>query len=137
MGGAATGGDPRTGQQHEEVLLIEDDVDVAGMYALGLSLGGHPSRLATSEGAALTQASRGRPAAIVLDLGLRHRDGFEVLARLRHDESTADVPVIVLSFEPDDFAEAYRLGATECLTKQRTTPRKLVERVEGAIRAAS
>lgn len=81
----------------------------------------------------LAAARRSKPDLLVLDIGLPQMDGWEVLRHLRADESTADLPVLVLTahaeeesrrratdggadgfvtkpFQPDDFrAEVRRL----------------------------
>ena len=119
---------------HADVLLIEDDPDLADMYALGLRLGGHPVRVAESPDQALGPASDERPKVIVLDLEMKRSSGWEILTRLRLRATTAAVPVLVLSNESEDFGDAFRQGATECLTTYRTTPNKLLSYVEAAIR---
>ncbi|THF66081.1 response regulator [Pseudothauera nasutitermitis] len=59
------------------------------------------------------------PAVILLDLKLPRIDGLEVLRRIRADERTALLPVVVLttSRELQDIREAYRLGANSYIRK--------------------
>ena len=60
-----------------------------------------------------------RPLLILLDLNLPVLDGYQVLERIRSDERTRQIPVIVLT-TTDDEAEAqrcYELGANVFLTK--------------------
>lgn len=59
------------------------------------------------------------PAVILLDLKLPRIDGLEVLRRIRADERTALLPVVVLttSRELQDIQEAYRLGANSYIRK--------------------
>ena len=60
-----------------------------------------------------------RPAAILLDLSLPGIDGLEVLRRLRADERTRLVPVIVFtaSRHDKDVLAAYQLGANSYIRK--------------------
>jgi two-component system response regulator len=59
------------------------------------------------------------PEMILLDLKLPKLDGLEVLRRLRNDERTAILPVVVLtsSKEENDLVESYRLGANSYVRK--------------------
>jgi CheY-like chemotaxis protein len=130
--------EPTEGDAGDDVLLIEDDVAIADMYALGLNLSGYRVRVAGSSDDALAQVADGaRPRLIVLDLGLPRTGGLEVLVALREGPATSNVPVIVLSNQDNDFPEAYRRGATECLPKHRTTPKELVSYVEVAMGATN
>lgn len=59
------------------------------------------------------------PAVILLDLKLPKIDGLEVLRRLREDERTRLVPVVILttSNEERDVVNGYRLGANSYVRK--------------------
>lgn len=60
-----------------------------------------------------------QPSVVLLDLKLPRVDGFEVLARLRADERTRLLPVVVLtsSREEGDLDASYRLGANSYIRK--------------------
>ena len=59
------------------------------------------------------------PAFVLLDLKLPKLNGFEVLRRVRNDERTRSLPVVILSSsdEEGDHAESRRLGANDYLRK--------------------
>jgi len=59
------------------------------------------------------------PRVILLDLKLPKVDGLEVLRRLKADERTRSIPVVILtsSREEPDIAAAYRLGANSYIVK--------------------
>jgi CheY-like chemotaxis protein len=57
-----------------------------------------------------TDSGRGRglPLLVLLDLKLPKVDGYEVLERMKADERTRHIPVVVLTTTDDRFAEAVR-----------------------------
>ena len=59
------------------------------------------------------------PQVVLLDLGLPKVDGFEVLERLRSDERTRRLPVVVLTSSDEEQAcvESYARGANSCVRK--------------------
>lgn len=59
------------------------------------------------------------PALILLDLKLPKIDGMQVLKRIREDERTRQVPVVIFSSSRDekDIAESYRLGVNSYVCK--------------------
>jgi two-component system, response regulator len=61
----------------------------------------------------------GMPAVVLLDLKLPKLDGLEVLRRLRMDESTSLIPVVILtsSKEEQDLISGYNLGANSYIRK--------------------
>jgi two-component system response regulator len=60
-----------------------------------------------------------RPALVLLDVNLPKVNGLEVLRRIRDDERTSTLPVVVLttSNEERDIVESYRLGANSYVRK--------------------
>jgi two-component system, response regulator len=60
-----------------------------------------------------------RPALVLLDVNLPKLGGLEVLRRIREDDRTAMLPVVVLttSNEERDIVDSYRLGANSYVRK--------------------
>jgi two-component system, response regulator len=70
-------------------------------------------------GAYAQRDAREQPQVVLLDLKLPKLDGLAVLRRLRADERTALLPVVVLtsSKEEQDLIQSYRLGANSYIRK--------------------
>jgi two-component system, OmpR family, phosphate regulon response regulator PhoB len=115
-----------------KVLLIEDDEFAAEMYRLRLVADGYTVVVGQDGEEGLRMATDERPDFIYLDLRLPGLDGFEVLERLRSDQATRHIPVIILSNygEPELRERGLKLGALEFLVKADTTPAQLSTRVE-------
>lgn len=97
------------------VLVVEDDPDVRGLVTTRCRKAGHQVVEVADAAAALeVLAERGAPDVAVLDVGLPHVDGFELLGRIRALPGLADVPVIFLTARvlPADVERGRALGAT-------------------------
>jgi CheY-like chemotaxis protein len=98
------------------VLVVEDDARSLELVRLYLSSGGFGVVEARDGDTALRLAAETQPAAIILDIMLPGRDGWNVLAQLKQDAATADIPVIVASML-DEKGHGFALGAAEYLVK--------------------
>src|SRR5918998_5666408 len=84
-----------------KVLLVEDNSDVRRLYAIGLNQRGFEVKLAANGAEAVERISSGeKPDVILLDWLMPLMDGGEVLSRLRNDDSTACMCIIVISGQP-------------------------------------
>lgn len=101
------------------VLVIDDESDLLLLCRISLTSSGMAVRCAESGQDGLQAAFDQTPDAVVLDLMMPQLDGFEVLRRLREDERTCDVPVVVLTAKAsqEDRDRCYALGADAFITK--------------------
>lgn len=113
-----------------EILLVEDNPNDAELCIRALKKNNLANKLlwvkdgeealeALFHTGRYAQASNGTPKVVLLDLRLPKIDGLEVLKRLRGDERTHLLPVVVLtsSKEDRDIVEAYALGANSYISK--------------------
>jgi CheY-like chemotaxis protein len=113
------------------VLMVEDHPDIADLYQLKLQLEGYRVAVASDGVAGLQLARSLLPDLILLDIHVPHLDGLQVLAALREDKATDEVPVIVCSEDdsPQLIKEANRLGAVAYLVKANLLPSRLSKTV--------
>ncbi len=98
------------------ILIVEDDARSADLLTLHLEGAGLPVAVASDGVEGLDLAKRLRPRAIVLDVRLPRLDGWDLLALLKADPDTADVPVVVTSMI-DEPGRGIALGAADYLLK--------------------
>jgi len=115
------------------VLFVEDDASVAQMYRLKLELDGYTVDVAGDGLVALEKARALHPDIIFPDIRLPKMDGLTVLETLRADDSTAAIPVVILSNwnEKELVERGIKLGALDHLIKSQTTPARLSQRLKG------
>jgi CheY-like chemotaxis protein len=108
------------------ILLIEDNPDdvLLTMRAFGKNRISNEVVVATDGEQALklllpSEGEGVRPALVLLDIKLPKIDGLEVLRRVRADDRTRSLPVVVLttSNEERDIVDSYRLGANSFVRK--------------------
>ena len=107
-----------------DVVVVEDNEDEALITKMALSrIVPKPSSVVIPDGeqamASLFGKSAIRPQVILLDLKLPKIHGLDILARLKEDPDTKDIPVLILtsSDHPKDVDRAKALGCTEYLCK--------------------
>jgi two-component system response regulator len=109
--------------QEVDILLVEDNPNDAELTQRALKKNDLGAQLAIArDGAEALEylfSSRPRPKVIFLDLKLPKIDGIEVLRRVRADDRTKSIPVVVLtsSQEERDIAESYKLGVNSYVVK--------------------
>jgi DNA-binding response OmpR family regulator len=92
------------------ILIVDDDASLASVMAHYFRKAGH-TPLPAPNGHAALLAARAHPDVILLDLGLPDISGDEVLRRLKRDPHTAQIPIVVVSGEPDAADRVPRGGA--------------------------
>jgi DNA-binding response OmpR family regulator len=118
-----------------DILVVEDDRDIAELVAHALRKAGYRASIAASGTAALARIRETPPDLVVLDVMLPGMDGLQVCRALRADAATAAIPIIMLTAraEEADRIEGLELGADDYVTKP-FSPRELAARVAALLR---
>ncbi len=119
----------------KKILIIEDDAVVANVYRNKLAVDGYATEVAPDGETGLKVMCTFRPQLILLDLLLPGISGVEVIKEIREDPEFSKIPIIVFSntYLTNLIQEAWRAGASKCLSKARCTPRDILEIVRNAI----
>jgi two-component system, OmpR family, response regulator RpaA len=101
------------------ILVIDDDAAIAELVAVNLEMAGYEVTQAEDGIKGQALAIQMLPDLILLDLMLPRVDGFTVCQRLRRDDRTADIPVLMLTAlsQTQDKVEGFNSGADDYLTK--------------------
>lgn len=116
----------------QPVVLVVDDIATNITLIKALLKGKNYEVLVAQSGTqALEIAQQKHPDLILLDIMMPVMDGYEVLARLRSDEKTKDIKIVILSALANerDIKNAMDLGADAYLTKP-VIAQKLYETLE-------
>jgi CheY-like chemotaxis protein len=79
------------------IVVADDDEDILALVVLRLQRLGYRVRQARDGAEALAAVAEERPSLVVLDAMMPRVDGYEAIRRLRAEEATASLPVILLS----------------------------------------
>ncbi len=111
-----SGGMGRSAEEREEgkeaadILVVDDEPDVAKIIAMNLEFEGYRVRKAHGGRQALEEVARKKPDCVLLDIMMPEVDGWEVLRRLKEDPETAGIPVIVVTARNTDMDYLKGLG---------------------------
>jgi DNA-binding response OmpR family regulator/HPt (histidine-containing phosphotransfer) domain-containing protein len=113
----------------KKILIIEDDMVIANIYGNKYKVAGYQVEVAPDGEKGLAAVAEFKPDLIHLDLLLPKLNGVDLLKSIRSREESKTLPVIVLSnsYLSNMVSEAWKAGATKCLSKTDCTPKLMVE----------
>jgi type II secretory ATPase GspE/PulE/Tfp pilus assembly ATPase PilB-like protein/CheY-like chemotaxis protein len=129
---------PTVAPDDAPILIVDDDPEDRLLVRTILTKHGFEVDEVRDGGEALEHIGAGdRHSLVVLDLEMPNLDGREVLARLRSDAPTSNLPVVVLtsSPNPEDEYKLMEAGADDYLRKPLDPPR-FIARIKAALRRA-
>jgi len=117
------------------ILIVEDEDDIRDMIASALTLAHYRVLEAPDGQEGFSKAIDLKPDLILIDWMMPVVNGLELLRRLRRDERTREIPVIMLSAkaEIDNKTQGLDSGADDYLTKP-FSPKELIARIKAVLR---
>ncbi len=117
------------------VLIVEDEPAIREMVSFALARAGFEVDEAVDGGEAQERIASRLPDMILLDWMLPGTSGIDLARRLKRDEYTRDVPIIMLTArgEEDDRVGGLEAGVDDYVTKP-FSPRELVARIKAVMR---
>jgi DNA-binding response OmpR family regulator len=124
--------------QRASIVMADDDPTTLALVKATLESYQIDCRIAADGGQALEMIAAHPPSAVILDVNVANLDGFEVLAALKREEATSDIPVVFLTSrqQETDIVRAFGLGAADYIVKP-FSPMELAARIKRLIREAA
>ena len=116
------------------VLVADDDPDILELVAFRLGRAGYGVLKAADGAEALRLIEEQQPDLAVLDVMMPRMTGYDVIARMRENEATEKIPVILLTarVQEADVARGCEVGADDYVKKP-FSPQELRARVQAVL----
>jgi len=124
---------------HErKVLIVDDEFAIRDMLRMALEIAEFHCLEAENIHEAFTLVVDERPDIILLDWMLPGGSGLEMLRRLKRNDTTRDIPVVMLTAKTaeDNVIQGLDVGADDYITKP-FAPRELIARIKALLRRVS
>lgn len=127
--------DDRAGHERRRILVVDDEPHIRRILSTVLEAEGFDVRLTTDGTKGLAAVTSGSFDLVILDLIMPGASGLEVLAKIRTEPATRQLPVIILTAKGQDTDREAALagGANDFVTKP-FSPKKLVARIREILR---
>ena len=99
------------------ILVLDDDPDICMMIKMVLEYYGHEAIDSDNEGYANEIISSKRVDLIIMDMLLSGADGTEICKRLKQNEGTSSIPVLMFSAHPTAKESCLGAGADDFISK--------------------
>ena len=115
----------------KKILAVDDERHIVRLVQVNLERAGYQVVTAFDGREALEKVESEQPDLVVLDVMMPYMDGFEVLQTLRKNQSTRDLPVIMLTAKAQD-ADVFRgwQSGVDCYLTKPFNPMELISFVK-------
>ena len=119
-----------------KILIVEDEKFLLEMYQSCFEKAGYLVLAASNGKKGIILAQQEKPDLIILDILMPEVDGYEVMSKLKRDEQTKEIPILILSnlSQTDKINRGLKLGANDYIVKTDLTPTELLARIEKIIK---
>lgn len=122
----------------KRILIIEDDIVIGNIYRRRFEMVGYDVEVAEDGVAGLAKAIEWAPDLVQIDLQLPKLNGVEVIKGIRARPELKTMPIVVLSslYKSGSARDAYKAGATRCISKLECTPQLAMDIIKELLTAA-
>ena len=104
-------------KEQAKILVLDDDPDICTMIKMVLDYHGYTATDADTEEKAVNFISSTPVDLIIMDMLLSGSDGSDLCRRLKEDEKTASIPVLMFSAHPNAKKICLAAGADDFISK--------------------
>ncbi|MFA6525701.1 MAG: response regulator [Patescibacteria group bacterium] len=114
-----------------KILMIEDDLDQIQLYGAKFRLENYNFDFSETGEEGYKKSIEQKPDIILLDVVLYDSGGVEILKKLKQDQRTKNIPVVVFSnLDKRELVDkALKLGAIDYIIKSKVVPAEIVKKV--------
>jgi len=114
-----------------KILVVEDDSLLLDLYRIKLAEDGYEVFTASNGQEGFDQAKEHLPKLILLDILMPGVDGYEALRKLKVNQKTKKISVVIFSnlSQKEELEKGLKLGADDFVIKTSLTPTELSEKV--------
>jgi DNA-binding response OmpR family regulator len=119
----------------KKVLLCDDEIHILKAAELKVSRAGYDVRIARDGEQAWQMIQEDQPDVLVTDVQMPRCDGFQLSQRIRQDDRTRELPILMLTakgFELEQQELMERWGIIDIVAKP-FSPRELVRRIDAVV----
>ena len=116
------------------LLIVDDEADIRDMLAMSLEMAGYRCLQAENAQQAHSIIIDDRPDLVLLDWMMPGTTGLELARRLKRDELTADLPIIMVTAKVDEDNKIQGLDVADDYITKPFSPRELIARLKAVLR---
>lgn len=121
-------------EEGQVILVVDDDLTLRELYSERLRQGGYSVIEACDGDEAIAKAQE-LPSLIILDIMMPKTNGVDVMKKIRADEKTKNIPVIVLTalVQEIDKVKALMTSRDSYMIKSKNMPKDVIEKVNSTL----
>lgn len=122
-------------ETNKSILLADDDITLREMYSERLKAEGFNVTTAQDGEEALQKAAEVLPNVILLDVMMPKMNGLDVLKKLKEQDATKGIPVIILTalIQDREKMESITRGADDYIVKSEAMPGDVIAKIHGIL----
>jgi len=119
----------------KKILFIEDEEIFVDLFGQKLESEGYLLKYAKNGAEGVKEAMDGDFDLIIMDMVVPGMGGKEIMERLKMEDETKNIPIVVLSasVSDEDLEEVKKMGIVDAFVKTRITPDDLVKKIDKAL----